>query len=75
LEIVARPPCKNASADHASGDPALRPEMENLHLRTVGRMRVLVASRYDFGTDSFGDIADDLSRAASWSPDACASGS
>jgi hypothetical protein len=46
--------------DHATGDRALRPEMENLHLRTVGRMRVLVASRYDFGTDSFVDIADDL---------------
>jgi len=49
-----------ACPDHASGDPALRPEMENLHLRIVGRMRVLVASRYDFSTDSFVDVADDL---------------
>jgi hypothetical protein len=52
-----------ACPEHASGDRALRPQMENLHLRTVGRMRVLIASRYDYGTDSFVDIiADDLPR-------------
>jgi hypothetical protein len=55
--------CTARCHDHRSGDRALRPGMENLHLRTVGRMRVLVASRYDYGTDSFVDIiADDLPR-------------
>jgi len=45
---------------HASGDRAVRPELENVHLRTAGgRLRVVVGCRYDFGTDSFVDVDDD----------------
>jgi hypothetical protein len=48
-------------ADHAAGAPALRPEMENVHLTQVsvrGRLRVVVAARYDYDTDSFVRIDD-----------------
>jgi hypothetical protein len=51
---------------HARGGPVARPGTQNLHLRQktiTGRLRVVVASRYDPETDSFLDI--DL--------DACAS--
>ncbi|MCP1760961.1 hypothetical protein [Bradyrhizobium japonicum] len=48
-------------ADHAEGVPAVRPEMENVHLTQVtvrGRLRVVVAARYDYDTDSFVRIDD-----------------
>ncbi|MCA1542016.1 hypothetical protein I6F18_18820 [Bradyrhizobium sp. NBAIM32] len=48
-------------ADHAEGVLALRPEMENVHLTQVtvrGRLRVVVAARYDYDTDSFVRIDD-----------------
>ncbi|MET4605368.1 hypothetical protein ABIB90_004863 [Bradyrhizobium sp. JR4.1] len=48
-------------ADHAEGAPAMTPEMENVHLTQVtvrGRLRVVVAARYDYDTDSFVRIDD-----------------
>jgi hypothetical protein len=48
-------------ADHAEGVPAVRSEMENVHLTQVtvrGRLRVVVAARYDFETDAFVRIDD-----------------
>jgi hypothetical protein len=45
--------------DHARGKRALRPDQEDLHLRQKvikGRLSVVVASRYDFATDSFVDL-------------------
>lgn len=43
-------------ADHAEGVPAVRPEMEDVHLTQVtvrGRLRVVVAARYVFESDAF----------------------
>lgn len=48
-------------ADHAEGVPAVRPEMENVHLTQVtvrGRLRVVVAARYDYDADAFVRIDD-----------------
>ncbi|MEW6645118.1 MAG: hypothetical protein AB1586_31770 [Pseudomonadota bacterium] len=47
--------------DHAEGVPAVRPELENVHLTQVtvkGRLRVVVAARYDYDTDAFVRIED-----------------
>lgn len=44
---------------HARGVRALTPDQEDLHLRQLtigGRIGVVVASRYDFATDSFVDL-------------------
>jgi len=48
-------------SDHREGVPALRPDLENVHLTQVtvkGRLRVVVAARYDFETDSFVELED-----------------
>lgn len=48
-------------ADHAEGVPALRPEMEGVHLTQVtvrGRLRIVVAARYVFESDAFVRIDD-----------------